>query len=103
MVRTHARGNPARRGGLGDIRFHTCGRLSDLVRPVPLDWLPPPVIRTASSGRRGRGPERRTTGVPAPLISLASRLLLLSLWSRQTGLAVVIAKGPSTKQSSLRA
>lgn len=44
-----------------------------------------------------------TTGVPAPLISLAARLLALSLWSRQTGLAVVIAKGPSAKRSSLRA
>jgi hypothetical protein len=53
----------------------------------------------ASSARRGRGPERRTTGVPAPIISLASRLLLLSLWSRETGLALVVAKGSSTKET----
>ena len=60
------------------------------------------MIRTASSGRRERGSERKTTGVPAPLISLGSRLLFLSWWSRETGLAVVVAKGPSTKRPSLR-
>ena len=32
-----------------------------------------------------------TTGAPAPLVSLALRLLLLSRWSRETGLAVVVA------------
>ena len=59
--------------------------------------------RMASSARRGRGPERRTTGVPAPIISLASRLLLLSLWSRETGFAIVVAKGKATKEASLGA
>ena len=44
-----------------------------------------------------------TTGVPVPLILLASRLLLLSRWSRLTGLAVVIARGPSSKQPIQRA
>ena len=57
----------------------------------------------ASSARRGRGPERKTTGVPAPIISLASRLLLLSVWSRETGLALVVARGTAGKEASLRA
>jgi hypothetical protein len=56
----------------------------------------------ASSARRGRGPERRTTGVPAPIISLASRLLFLSQWSRETGLDLVVAKGAATKDPGLR-
>ena len=64
--------------------------------------LPPPVIRMASSERRGRGPERRTTGVPAPIISLGSRLLFLSQWSRQTGLGVVVAKGAAAKRGGVR-
>ena len=64
--------------------------------------LSPPLSRMASSARRGRGPERRTTGVPAPIISLASRFLLLSLWSRETGLDLVVARGPAAKQASLR-
>ena len=55
----------------------------------------------ASSARRGRGPERRTTGVPAPLVSLAERLLFLSRWSRETGLALVVANGPASKDSGL--
>ncbi|HEX8625812.1 MAG TPA: hypothetical protein VF782_12160 [Allosphingosinicella sp.] len=59
--------------------------------------------RTASSARRGRGPERRTTGVPAPIISLASRFLLLSQWSRETGFEIVVAGGEAAKQASLRA
>ncbi len=59
--------------------------------------------RMASSVRRGRGPERKTTGVPAPIISLASRLLFLSQWSRQTGLGIVlVAKGAAVKQARLR-
>ena len=57
----------------------------------------------ASTERRGRGSERKTTGVPAPIIWLARRLLLLSRWSRQTGLDVVVAKAAATKRSSLRA
>ncbi|HEX8513370.1 MAG TPA: hypothetical protein VF688_09725 [Allosphingosinicella sp.] len=57
----------------------------------------------ASSARRGRGPERRTTGVPAPIISLASRFLLLSVWSRETGFEVVVAGGEATKEARLRA
>ncbi|MGA9581261.1 MAG: hypothetical protein WBR13_04760 [Allosphingosinicella sp.] len=57
----------------------------------------------ASSARRGRGPERRTTGVPAPIISLASRLLFLSHWSRETGFDLVVALGAATKESSLSA
>jgi hypothetical protein len=64
--------------------------------------LPPPMSRTASSARRGRGPERMTTGVPVPIISLASRLLFLSRWSRESGLALVVARSVATKQSSLR-
>ncbi|HEX8450015.1 MAG TPA: hypothetical protein VF652_10540 [Allosphingosinicella sp.] len=56
----------------------------------------------ASSARRGRGPERRTTGVPAPIISLAERLLFLSLWSRETGLELVVAGGSAAKAPSLR-
>lgn len=36
-------------------------------------------------------------------MSLASRFLFLSLWSRETGLAVVVARGPAAKQASLRA
>ncbi len=63
--------------------------------------------RMASSVRRGRGPERRTTGVPAPiisppLVSLAARLLLLSRWSRETGLGIVVARGAAGKRPSLR-
>ncbi len=58
--------------------------------------------RTASSVRRGRGSERRTTGVPAPIISLAERLLFLSRWSRETGLELVVAKGPASKQEGLK-
>ena len=65
--------------------------------------MSPPVDRMASSARRGRGSERRTTGVPAPIISLASRLLLLSLWSRETGFEVVVAGGEATKQARLGA
>ncbi len=65
--------------------------------------MSPPIGRMASSARRGRGPERRTTGVPAPIISLASRLLLLSLWSRETGFDVVVAAGESTKEARLSA
>jgi hypothetical protein len=57
----------------------------------------------ASSVRRGRGPERRTTGVPAPIIALASRFLLLSQWSRETGLDLVVAKGAATKAPRLGA
>jgi len=53
--------------------------------------------RMASSARRGRGSERRTTGVPAPIISFASRLLFLSHWSRETGLDLVVARGAATK------
>lgn len=43
-----------------------------------------------------------TTGVPAPIISLASRLLLLSLWTRETGLGLVVVRGAAAKESSLR-
>jgi hypothetical protein len=43
-----------------------------------------------------------TTGVPVPIISLASRLLFLSRWSRESGLALVVARGAATKQASLR-
>jgi hypothetical protein len=57
--------------------------------------------RMASSARRGRGSERRTTGVPAPIITLAERLLFLSLWSRETGLAIVVVGGARRKQPSL--
>ncbi len=57
----------------------------------------------ASSARRGRGPERITTGVPAPIITLASRLLLLSLWSRETGLDVVVAGVEAGKGARLTA
>ncbi|HYJ84332.1 MAG TPA: hypothetical protein VEW26_15980 [Allosphingosinicella sp.] len=60
------------------------------------------MIRKASSERRGRGPERRTTGVPAPIVSLAARLLLLSRWSRETGFDLVVATGSATKEASLR-
>ncbi len=60
------------------------------------------MCRMASSVRRGRGSERKTTGVPAPIISLASRLLFLSQWSRQTGLGIVVAKDAAAKQASLR-
>jgi hypothetical protein len=60
------------------------------------------MCRMASSVRRGRGPERKTTGVPAPIISLASRLLFLSQWSRQTGLGIVVANRTAAKQASLR-
>ena len=56
----------------------------------------------ASSARRGRGPDRRTTGVPVPIISLASRLLFLSQWSRETGFDVIVMKGAASKQASLR-
>ena len=63
--------------------------------------MSPPISRMASSARRGRGPERKTTGVPAPIISLAERLLFLSLWSRETGLGLVVARGAATKQASL--
>lgn len=56
----------------------------------------------ASSARRGRGPERRTTGVPAPIISLASRLLFLSRWSRETGLDVVVASGAAAREAGVR-
>lgn len=56
----------------------------------------------ASSARRGRGSERRTTGVPAPIISLAERLLFLSQWSRETGLELVVARGSAAKEKSLR-
>jgi hypothetical protein len=42
-----------------------------------------------------------TTGVPAPIISLASRFLLLSLWSRETGFDVVVAGGKATKDARL--
>ena len=59
------------------------------------------MIRMASSEWRGRGPERWTTGVPAPIVSLALRLLLLSRWSRRTGLRVVIASRSETKRSIL--
>jgi hypothetical protein len=55
----------------------------------------------ASSARRGRGPGRKTTGVPVPIISLASRLLFLSRWSRQTGFDLVVVKGAASKQASL--
>jgi hypothetical protein len=58
--------------------------------------------RLASSVGRGRGPERRTTGVPAPKIALASRLLFLSQWSRRTGLNVVVARGSAAKRASFR-
>lgn len=74
-----------------------------MVRPVPIAPLPPPVLGMASSERRGRGPERRTTVVPAPIITLALRLLFLSRWSRRTGIPVVIAKAAATKQTRLRA
>ena len=57
----------------------------------------------ASSARRGRGSERRTTGVPAPIISLASRFLFLSHWSRETGFDVLVVKGEATKEASLSA
>ena len=60
------------------------------------------MIRMASSERRGRGPERWTTGVPAPIISLAERLLALSRWSRSTGLRIVIAAPAATKRPGLR-
>ena len=56
----------------------------------------------ASSERRGRGPERKTTGVPVPIIALAKRLLFLSRWGRQTGFEVVIARDAATKQARLR-
>jgi hypothetical protein len=36
------------------------------------------------------------------MISLASRLLLLSRWSRETGLALVVASGSAGKKASLR-
>ena len=65
--------------------------------------MSPPMSRMASSARRGRGPERRTTGVPAPIITLASRFLLLSLWSRETGFDIVVARGKATKEASLSA
>jgi hypothetical protein len=57
----------------------------------------------ASSAWWGRGPECRTTGVPVPIISLASRLLLLSQWSRETGLGIVVARGAANKETSLGA
>ncbi len=65
--------------------------------------MSPPVGRMASSARRGRGPERITTGVPAPIITLASRFLLLSLWSRETGFDVVVAGSKATKEARLSA
>ena len=64
--------------------------------------MSPPISRMASSAGRGRGPERRTTGVPAPIISLAERLLFLSLWSRETGFELVVASGAAAKEASLR-
>jgi hypothetical protein len=35
-------------------------------------------------------------------MSLASRLLLLSRWSRETGLGLVVASGSAGKRASLR-
>ncbi len=66
-------------------------------RPVPIAPLPPSILGMASFEGRGRGPERRTTGDPAPIIALARRLLFLSQWSRQTGFAIVVARAAATR------
>ena len=92
----------ARRGGLGAVRIHARGGIPALVRPVSIAAKPSPMIRMASSERRGRGPERWTTGVPAPIITLARRLLLLSRWSRETGLGIVIVTDAAAGRPSLR-